>query len=75
MANMADEDRMLVVRNALMPMVEKGVTPAPRIFGTSDEKIITPMVFLRLKHNFYSLTVCSLEQYLQNSSENKILLS
>ena len=37
----------------------KGVSPAPRIFGTSDEKMMTPTVFLGSKHNFYSLTVCS----------------
>ena len=53
----------------------KGVIPAPRIFGTSDEKMITPTVFLGPKHNFYSLTVCSLDQYLLHSSEKTGLLS
>ena len=52
----------------------KGVTPAPRIFGTSDRKMMTPTVFMGPKHNFYSLTVCRLEQYLQNGSEKKVLL-
>ena len=38
---------------------KKGVPPAPRIFGTSMQKIITPTDILRPIHNFYSLTVCS----------------
>ena len=41
----------------------KGVTPAPRIFGTSYEKMMTLTVLLRSKHNFYSRTVCRLNQY------------
>ena len=53
----------------------KGYAPAPPISGTSDDNIMTPTIFLRPKHNFFSLTVCSLEQYLQNCSENKIFLS
>ena len=53
----------------------KGVAPAPRISGTSDENIMTPTIILRPKHNLFSLTVCSLEQYLQNGSENNIFLS
>ena len=51
-----------------------GVNPAPRIFGTSDEKMMTPTLFLGPKHNFYSLTVCRLDQYLPNGSENTALL-
>ena len=54
---------------------EKGVPWACRKFGTSQQKSITPTTFLRAKPNFDSLTICSLEQYLQNGSENKILLS
>ena len=53
----------------------KGVPPFSRIFGTSKRKITPPTIFLRPKHNFFSLTVCSLEQYLQNGSENKMFLS
>ena len=52
----------------------KGVTPVPRIFGTSDRKITAPTFFLRPKSNFFSLTFCRLEQYLQNGTENKVLL-
>ena len=37
----------------------KGVTPAPQIFGTSKQKIITPTDLLRSIHNFYSLTIYS----------------
>ena len=37
----------------------KGVPPAPQIFGTSKQKIITPTDLLRPIHNFYSLTMCS----------------
>ena len=40
-----------------------GVNPAPQIFGTSYEKMITSTVLLISKHNFYSLTVCRLNQY------------
>ena len=47
----------------------KGVISAPRIFDTSDEKMMTPTVFLGPKHNFYLLTVCRLNQYLPNGSE------
>ena len=54
---------------------KKGLPPAPRFVGTSKQKITPPTIFLRPKHNFFSLTVCSLEQYLQNGSENKIFLS
>ena len=53
----------------------KGVIPAHRIFGTADEKMMTPTVFLGPKHNFYSLTVCNLDQYLRNGSEKSDLLS
>ena len=52
----------------------KGVPQPPRIFGTSEQKNITPTPFSRPKQNFFSLTVCTLEQYLQNGNENKILL-
>ena len=41
----------------------KGVTLAPQILDTSDENIMTPTVLLGPKHNFFSLTVCRLEQY------------
>ena len=54
---------------------QKGVPPAPRIFGTSDYKIMTPTVFVGPKHNFYSLTVCNLDQYLRNGSEKTDFLS
>ena len=37
----------------------KWVPPAPHIFGTSKQKIITPTDLLRPIHNFYSLTICS----------------
>ena len=53
----------------------KGVTPAPRVFGTSDKKMMTPTLLLGPKHNFHSLTICKLHQYLPNGSENKVLLS
>ena len=72
---MADQDRKLVVRNALKPMAEKGLPRPHEFFGTSDEKMITPTVFLGPKHNFYSLTVCSFDQYLPHSSEKSGFLS
>ena len=50
----------------------KGVSPFSRIFGTSDQNIIPPTVFLGPIYNFFSLTVCRLEQYLQKDSENKV---
>ena len=53
----------------------KGFPLAPRIFGTSDEEMMTPTVFFGPKHNFYSLTVCRLDQYLPNGSENTDFLS
>ena len=37
----------------------KGVPPAPCIFGTSQQKMITPTERLRPIYNFYSLTICS----------------
>ena len=37
----------------------KGVPPAPCIFGTSQQKMITPTALLRPIYNFYSLTICS----------------
>ena len=53
---------------------EKGVPPAPRNFGTFEQKMITPTVFLESKHNFYSLTVGRLLQYLPHSSAKSSLL-
>ena len=53
----------------------QGVTPAPRLFGISDKKMMTPTVLLGPKHNFHSLTICRLHQYLPNGSENKVVLS
>ena len=54
---------------------QKGVSPASRIFGTSEQNIITPTDILRPKLNFFSLTVCTLDQYLPNGSEKTGLLS
>ena len=51
------------------------VSGPSRIFGKSEQNIITPTPFLRPKHNFYSLTVCNLDQYLQNGSEKTGSLS
>ena len=42
----------------------KGVAPFSRIFCTADRKTM----FLRSKQNFYSLTVCDLDQYLPNGT-------
>ena len=70
---MADEDRKLVADFALMPMAEKGFPLAPRIFGTSQQKMITSTELFRPLHNFYSLTIRSYDQYLLNGSENKCL--
>ena len=52
----------------------KGVPQPPRIFGTSEQKNIIPTPISRPKQKKFSLTVCTLEQYLQNGNENKILL-
>ena len=35
----------------------KGVPPAPCIFGTCQQKIITPTELLRPIYNFYSITI------------------
>ena len=40
-----------------------GVPPFSLIFGTSEQKMMTPTMFLGPKQNFYSLTVCNLDQY------------
>ena len=53
---------------------EKGVPRVSRIFGTSSLKKTPPTNIFRTKQNFYTLTVCRLEQYLQNGNENKVLL-
>ena len=53
----------------------RGVSRPSLISGISDHKNTTPTIFLRPKLNFVSLTVRSLKQYLQNGSENNILLS
>ena len=37
----------------------KGVPPAPCIFGTSQQEMVTPTELLRPIYNFYSLTICS----------------
>ena len=52
-----------------------GVTPTPRIFGTSGQNIITLTDLLGSMHNFFSLTVCNLDQYLRNGGENSVFLS
>ena len=39
------------------------------ICDTFDYKNIISMIFLRPKHNFFSVTVCRLHQYLPHSSE------
>ena len=44
------------------------------MIGYSKQKSTTPMIFLRPKLHFVSLTVCTLEQYLTNGSENKVVL-
>ena len=44
-------------------------------FGKSEQDFITPTDFLRPKHNFYSLIVCNLDQYLPNSSKKSCFLS
>ena len=46
-----------------------GVSRPSHIQGKSQQDIITPTHFLRPKHNFCSLTVRNLDQYLPNGSE------
>ena len=72
---MADayEDRKLVA-DFIDAYGRKRVPRAPCIFGASQQKMIIPTELLRPIHNFYSLTICSEDQYLLNSSENKVLL-
>ena len=53
----------------------KGVAPFSRIFGTIDQKIIPPTIFLRSVQNFYSLTLCNLDKYLQKGSKKSGFLS
>ena len=71
---MADEDRKLGAKR-IDACGKKGVPQVSRIFGTSDQKSIPPTIFLRPIHNFYSLTVCRLDKYLQNGSNINIFLS
>ena len=52
----------------------KGVSRPSLVIGNSDQKNITPTDFLRPKHNFFSLTVHRLNQYLFHSSEMTGLL-
>ena len=54
---------------------QKGVPPAPRIFGTSEQIIIPPTDILKPKLNFFLITVCRLDQYLPNGSEKAGFLS
>ena len=67
---MADEGRKLVADFALTPMVEK-LFPCSPVFSVLLIKkiIITLTDFLRTKQNFYSVTVCNLDQYLPTGSE------
>ena len=51
-----------------------GFTQAPQIFVTFDQNTITLTDLLGSKYNFYSLTVCRLDQYLPHSSEKISLL-
>ena len=53
----------------------KWVTPTPRFFCTSNQIIIPPTIFLRSIHDFFSLTVCNLDQYLPNGSKKSGFLS
>ena len=52
-----------------------GVTLTPRIFGTSGQNITTLTDLLGSIHNFFSLTVCNLDQYLRNGGVNSVFLS
>ena len=45
-----------------------GVFRPSLIIGKYEQQIITPTDFLRLKHNFHSLTVCRLEQYIYHTA-------
>ena len=51
-----------------------GVSWPSLVLGNSEQNIIDIFDILRTIHNFYSLTVCSWDQYLLNRSENKVLL-
>ena len=51
----------------------KRVSSFSRNFDTSQQKNTPPTDILRPIPNFYSLTVCRLEQYLQKGTEIKVL--
>ena len=53
----------------------EGVSRPSRILGKPEQNIISPTHVLRPKQNFYSLTICTLDQYLPNGSEKSGLLS
>ena len=52
-----------------------GVSRPSRILGKPEQNIISPTHVLRPKQNFYSLTICTLDQYLPNGSEKSGLIS
>ena len=58
---MADHNQKLVVRNALTFMGARGVSRPSLICDTSNQKMISPTIFLRPKLNFSLLTVRRLD--------------
>ena len=49
--------------------------PPTHVIGSSGHKIIALTEYFAVKQNFFSLTVCTLDQYLQNYSIMLVLLS
>ena len=52
----------------------RGVSRPSLVIGYSNQNISANTDLLSPKQNFYSLTVCRLDQYLLNGSENTVLL-
>ena len=52
----------------------RGVSRPSLVIWNSNQNISVNTDFLSPKQNFYSLTVCRLDQYLLNGSENTVLL-
>ena len=52
----------------------RGVSRPSLVIGNSNQNISANTELLSPKQNFYSLTVCRLDQYLLNGSENTVLL-
>ena len=68
------EKTEMLVPNCIGSYGSKAVSWPPCVIRISEQKIRVMTGKLGLKLNFFSLTVCRLDQYLTNGSENTVLL-